>query len=105
MERKAASAAKLDVRWVTLGASLMLHLASRSRRIQVSVQVMNCAASIVRLKALVSLQMKDCFQPRGAKKTGMWCPLQRAGSQRVMIRPVVSLHWQQGDEGVVVSVS
>ena len=68
-------------------------------------QVKNCAASIVRLRARVSLQMKDCSQPHEVKKTGMLYPLQHAESQRVTIRQAASLRWQQGGEGVAASVS
>jgi hypothetical protein len=92
MERRAALVAKLDVRLVTSGVLLMLHLVSRSPRNQVSVRVMSYAASIVRLKAPASLQTKGCSRPREAKKTGTWYPPRRAGSQYGMIRQAVSLH-------------
>lgn len=105
MERRAVLLANLDARLVTLVVSLMLQSASHSPRIQVNVQAMNYVASIVRLRAQVSLQMKDCSPPREAKKTGMLYPLQRAEPQREMIRRVASLHWQQGGEGEVASVS
>jgi hypothetical protein len=95
----------LDVRLATLVESLMLQWASRSQRSQAIARVKNCAVSIVRLRGRVSLQMKDCSQPREAKKTGMLYPLQRAESQRVTIRQVASLRWQQGGEGVAASVS
>lgn len=105
MERKAVLLVNSDVQRVTLVVSLTLHWASRSQRNQAIVQATNCAASIERLMARVSLQMKGCSQPREVKKTGMLYPLQRAESQRVMIRLVASLHWQQGGEGVVASAS
>ena len=105
MERRAVLLANLDVRLVTLVVSPMLQSASRSPRIQVNVQAMNCVASIERLRAQVNLRMKDCSPPREAKKTGMLYPLQRAEPQREMIRRAASLRWQQGDEGVVASVS
>lgn len=104
-ERKAVYGANLDVRLATLGVSPMLHLAIHSQKSQAISQAMNYAASIVRLRARESLQMKDCFQPREVTKTGMLYPLSHAGLQRVMIPQVASLHWQQGGEGVVVSVS
>ena len=105
MERRAVFGVNSGVRWATLVVSLMLHSASRSQRSQVIAQVMSCAASIVRLNARVSLQRKGCSQPREAKKTEMLYPLQRAESQRVTIRQVASLRWQQGGEGVAASIS
>ena len=99
MERRAVSVGKSDVRSVTLAVLLMPHLVSRSLMIQVNVQARNCVASIVRLKARVSLQMMGCFQPREATKTRKLFPPQRAGSQLVMIRQVGILHWQLGDGG------
>ena len=75
MERRAVLVANLDVRLVTLVVLLMQHSASRNQRSQVIVQVKNCAASIVRLRAQGSLQTKDCFQPREVKKTRMLYPL------------------------------
>ena len=91
-ERRAVFGANSDVRLATLVVSLMLQWASRSQRSQVIAQVKNCAASIVRLRARVSLQMKDCSQPHEVKKTGMLYLPQRAESQRVMIRQAVRLH-------------
>jgi hypothetical protein len=75
MVRRAVLLANLDVRLVTLVALLMLHWVSRSQKNQATVQATNYAASIVRSRAQVSLQMKGCSQPREAKKTEMLYPL------------------------------
>jgi hypothetical protein len=105
MERRAVLLANSGVQLVTLAVSLTLHWASHSQRNQAIVQATNCAASIERLMARVSQQMKGCSQPREAKKTGKLYPLQRAESRRVTIRQAESLHLQQGGEGVVASTS
>ena len=91
-ERRAVFGANSGVRLATLVVSPMLQWASRSQKSQVIAQVKNCAASIVRLRARVSLQMKDCSQPHEVKKTGMLYLPQRAESQSVMIRQAVRLH-------------